>query len=234
VNASPTPAAVLIDLYDTLVWGEWPLLRADIAARLAVPSEVLQAAYDRTRPARGVGTAPSEEEDMAGVLGALDREPDPALIAELLELERSSLVLRVHLFEDSIPVLREFRRRGARTAVVSNCSRSTRPVVDRLGLEDEVDAVVLSCEVGAVKPDPAIYRTALDRLGAIPAEAAYVDDQSVYCDGATALGMRTFLIRREGLTDPPSGSAISAIVGHQVIGDLTQLLAPSGSKRWPT
>jgi HAD superfamily hydrolase (TIGR01509 family) len=223
VKSQAEPAAVLIDLYDTLVWGEWPLLREDLAARLDVSAEALQAAYDRTRPARGVGTAPSEEEDMAGVLTALDLAADPALIAELLDLERRSLARRVHLYDDSLPVLRELRRRGVGTAVVSNCSRSTRGVVDRLGLEDEVDAVVLSCEVGAIKPDPAIYLTALDRLGARPQESAFIDDQLVYCDGAAALGMRTFLILRDEHGAPNTANAVAD--GHRVITTLSALLA---------
>ena len=74
----------------------------------------------------------------------------------------------VHLWEDSLPTLRELRARGLRTAIVSNCDHSTRPIVDELGLEREADAVVLSFEVGVAKPDPGIYRAALDALDARP------------------------------------------------------------------
>ena len=214
------PTAVLIDLYDTLVWGEWPGLRDTMAARIGITSAALQSAFDSTRPSRGVGSFAGAEEDMASVLEACGLDPEPGLVGELLELERSSLLTRIHLFEDSIPVLRALRARGIRTALVSNCSRSTRPVVDDLGLEREMDAVVLSFEVGAAKPDAAIYRTALDRLRAEPDEAAFVDDQSVYCDGAAALGMRTYLIQR----DASLGDGVSTD-GHTLIPDLAALLA---------
>ena len=81
--------------------------------------------------------------------------------------------------------------RGVKTALVSNCSHSTRPVVERLGLEEVFDRVVLSFEVRAMKPDPAIYRAALEQLGGVPPErAVFVDDQPPYCDGATAVGTR--------------------------------------------
>jgi HAD superfamily hydrolase (TIGR01509 family) len=220
MSAAEAPTAVLIDLYDTLVWGEWPGLRDTMAARIGISSAALQSAFDSTRPSRGVGSFAGAEEDMASVLEACGLEPQPALVAEILELERSSLLTRIHLFEDSIPVLRALRARGVRTALVSNCSRSTRPVVDDLGLDREMDAVVLSFEVGAAKPDAAIYRAALDRLGAEPAGAAFVDDQSVYCDGAAALGMRTYLIQR----DPSLDDRVSTD-GHTLIPDLAALLA---------
>jgi len=220
MGSADAPAAVLIDLYDTLVWGEWPGLRETMAARIGITSEDLQAAFDSTRPSRGVGSYAGAEEDMASVLAATGLEPEPGLISELLELERSSLLTRIHLYEDSIPVLRGLRDRGVRTALVSNCSRSTRPVVDGLGLEQEMDAILLSFEVGAAKPDPAIYRAALDRLDVEPAESAFVDDQPVYCDGAAALGMRTYLIRR----DPSEGDPATSD-GQTIIRDLSALLA---------
>ena len=110
----------------------------------------------------------------------------------------------VHLWEDSLPTLRELRARGLRTAIVSNCDHSTRPIVDELGLEREADAVVLSFEVGVAKPDAGIYQAALDALGARPEEAVFVDDQAAYCDGAEAIGIRSFLILRDD-ADPPEG-----------------------------
>lgn len=218
------PAAMLIDLYDTLVWGEWPSLRDAMAARIGVTSSDLQAAYERTRPSRGVGAYDGAAEDMASVLAELGLEPDPALVEDLLETERTSLEIRVHLFDDSIPTLRALRARGIRTGLVSNCSRSTRPVVERLGLEEEVDAVVLSFEIGAAKPEPAIYLHALDRVETSPGDAAFVDDQLVYCDGASAVGMRTYLIRRES---PPAGAddPDPNADGHIVIPNLSALLA---------
>lgn len=223
MGSSELPHAVLIDLYDTLVWGEWPGLRDTMAVRIGITSAALQSAFDSTRPSRGVGSFAGAEEDMASVLEACGLDPEPGLVGELLELERSSLLTRIHLYDDSIPVLRALRAKGVRTALVSNCSRSTRPVVDDLGLQREMDAVVLSFEVGAAKPDAAIYRAALDRLDAEPAGAAFVDDQSVYCEGAAVLGMRTYLIQR----DASLGDRVSTD-GHTVIPNLAALLDIAG------
>lgn len=51
------------------------------------------------------------------------------------------------------------------------------------------DTVVLSSEVGLVKPQPEIYELAAERLGVAPREAVFVDDLPANCDGARAVGM---------------------------------------------
>lgn len=51
------------------------------------------------------------------------------------------------------------------------------------------DEVVLSYEVGTVKPDPAIYQMIVNRLGVLPEEAIFVDDSERYCVAAQDLGI---------------------------------------------
>ena len=51
------------------------------------------------------------------------------------------------------------------------------------------DAVVLSCDLGFVKPDPRMYRAVCERLQVAPEEALYVDDIDRYVAGATDVGM---------------------------------------------
>jgi HAD superfamily hydrolase (TIGR01509 family) len=212
--------AVLLDLYDTIVWSEWFRLRDAIAARIGDEMEAvrLQKAFEQTRPARGVGTFGSVEGDMAAVLEAAGVPYDPALVDELVELESTHLANGVHLYDDAFPVLASLRERGVKTALVSNCSHSTRPVVERLGLDSAFDRVVLSFEVHAMKPEPAIYRAALEQLGVPPGRAVFVDDQPPYCDGATATGMDARLILRAN-EDVPAD-----LLGHQVVTDLRWLL----------
>jgi putative hydrolase of the HAD superfamily len=213
--------AVMLDLYDTIVWSEWFRLRDAVAARIGDDMEAdrLQKAFEQTRPARGVGTFGSVEGDMAAVLEAAGVPYDATLVGELVELERTHLANGVHLYDDVFPALASLRERGVKTALVSNCSHSTRPVVQRLGLDAAFDRVVLSFEARAMKPDPAIYRATLEQLGGVPpARAVFVDDQPTYCDGATAVGLGARLILRKN-EDVPSHRH-----GHQVVTDLGWLL----------
>jgi len=55
--------------------------------------------------------------------------------------------------------------------------------------ESMFDAIVYSHEVGLLKPDPAIYTIACDRLGVEPRDVLFVDDLRANCDGARAAGM---------------------------------------------
>jgi epoxide hydrolase-like predicted phosphatase len=53
------------------------------------------------------------------------------------------------------------------------------------------DATVLSYEAGTVKPDPAIYKMIMNRLGVTPEESIYIDDSERYCIAAEDLGMKS-------------------------------------------
>jgi putative hydrolase of the HAD superfamily len=59
----------------------------------------------------------------------------------------------------------------------------------RLPILERFDALVLSCEVGAVKPEAAIYERALEAAGCAPAAAAFFDDVPAYAQAASALGI---------------------------------------------
>jgi putative hydrolase of the HAD superfamily len=211
--------AVLLDLYDTIVWSDWHRLRDLITARLPIDDATLQSAFESTRPLRGVGMFPDAEGDMAAVLEAAGVAPDPELVRELTEQEQEHLSHGVHLYDDVFPTLQALRARGVKTALVSNCSHSTRPVADRLGLATAFDRVILSFELQAMKPDAAIYQIALAELGGVEAaRAIFVDDQTAYCDGATAVGLNTRLIER------PNQFGGADVHGHQVVTDLSFLL----------
>ena len=213
--------AVLLDLYDTLVRTRWGQLSETITAELGIEKAELFRAYELTRAARGVGAYGSIEGDMTAIVEAVGLDPDPQLIERLLRMEREFSETGVELWEDSVPVLRDLRARGVKSALISNCSHSTRPIVDRLRIDEEFDEILLSFEVGMHKPDPEIYREALRRLGDVaPDRAVFVDDQPAYCDGAATLGIETFLIDRSG-----EGDGVPDLNGHRVIEDLRTLLA---------
>jgi putative hydrolase of the HAD superfamily len=78
--------------------------------------------------------------------------------------------------EGALAALRTLRAAGTATGVVSNFDRRLPPILDGLGLLERLDLVVLPSDAGAAKPDPAIFRLALERLGVDAADAAFVGD----------------------------------------------------------
>jgi putative hydrolase of the HAD superfamily len=214
--------AVLLDLYDTLVWSDWSSWQRRVAERIGVSPQVMARAFDRTRPARSVGAFPDSAAELAASIEAAGVEAEPSLVAEIAANEPAWLLDDIRPYADAMKVVRGLREDGIPTALVSNCSHNTRPVVERLGLAEAFDVLVLSYEVGSVKPEPLIYREALTRVGdPDPARAVFVDDQVRYCDGAAAVGLQTFLILRpeEAAEGRPSSTN-----GHRVIESLEPLL----------
>ena len=118
--------------------------------------------------------------------------------AAAVELERAwERSENFDLYEDALPVLGELRRYGLKIGLVSNGARDLAEFVEHHALA--VDAAVGSRTHGKVKPDPTIFRAALGALDVQPADAVMVGDSlQDDVEGARALGMRAFLVDRDG------------------------------------
>lgn len=57
------------------------------------------------------------------------------------------------------------------------------------------DEIVLSYQIGAIKPEPAMYEAISMKLGVLPEECVFIDDQERYCDGARHSGMKAVVFR---------------------------------------
>jgi HAD superfamily hydrolase (TIGR01509 family) len=99
-------------------------------------------------------------------------------------------------FADTRATLEAVRRRGLKVGVVSNVPADLRPVFAKHGLAGLVDSYTHSFEVGAEKPDPAIFLTAAKSLGVRPSETLMVGDHEVD-RGAERAGMRVFILPTE-------------------------------------
>lgn len=111
-------------------------------------------------------------------------------------------------YADTAAVLASLKRQGLRTAVVSNIAFDVRPAFAALGADGDVDEFVLSFEVGAVKPSPEIFATALERLGIHPDDAAdvlMVGDSEEADGGARALGCAFALVDPLPTNERPDG-----------------------------
>jgi putative hydrolase of the HAD superfamily len=111
-------------------------------------------------------------------------------------------------------VLAALRERGAAIVVVSNWDVSLHDVLERTDLRRLVDGVVTSAEFGAAKPDPRIFRRALEIAGATPAEAVHAgDDVEADVAGARAAGIAAVLVARDGAPAPDGVRAVRTLDG---------------------
>jgi putative hydrolase of the HAD superfamily/hydrolase len=102
--------------------------------------------------------------------------------------------------ERMVGVVRALRGAGVRTALLSNSWGTTGYERDRF--PDLFDAVVISSEVGARKPEPQIYRLAAERLALEPPDCVFLDDLLQNVDGARSVGMEAFVHRNAEFTIP--------------------------------
>lgn len=90
-----------------------------------------------------------------------------------------------------VPVLKTLKARGTRLVLLSNTSVTHFDYVRRrFDVVEIFDAYVLSCEVGAVKPEPAIFEAALDAIQCAPTECFYTDDIAEYVETARGYGLQ--------------------------------------------
>jgi putative hydrolase of the HAD superfamily len=121
--------------------------------------------------------------------------------------------LRFHAFDDVAPALMDLRERRLRLVVVSNWDWSLSDVLGGLGLLPLLDAVITSAEVGAQKPDAAIFAAALAAAGCSAAEAVHVGDSPENdVEGARAVGIRPLLLSRDGGGDLRSLAELPALL----------------------
>jgi putative hydrolase of the HAD superfamily len=198
-----------VDAYDTIVTCDFSVLRREVPALADIPAGVWDTEYGRLGPLLTDGRM-SKTEAFGQILRASGQPAEPGLVGEMVRRDAELLLANAHLYDDVLPFLRTLRSRGIKTAVVSNCTENTRPLLVSLGVDTLADALVLSCEVGAAKPAAEIFRCALDRLGVAVEAAVFVDDQPGYCAGSVAVGISTVQIVRGELDGnvPAAGTRV--------------------------
>jgi FMN phosphatase YigB (HAD superfamily) len=224
-------AAVLFDLFDTLVLfdsNRLPLVEINgkpvrttarlLHQRLAedAPGVTLEACYgalteswraaERLRAAdfREV-TAPERFRDFLRRVGLDPDTAPPALITDLIDTHRRELGRAAEFPAHHGPLLRALGER-ALLAVVSNFdyTPTALDILERAGVADLFQAVVVSDEVGWRKPHPEIFSRALGHLGVEPARALFVGDRAdIDVVGAQRMGMPAVWINREAQPLPP-------------------------------
>ncbi|GIM93715.1 HAD family hydrolase [Paractinoplanes toevensis] len=200
----PAPInAVIFDFHDTLVAGGEPGRWIEDAFRhlatAPTPTEGLPAHLDRLwHHAHTID--PDSERDLSA-----DRHRDvftrtiallPDIAPELIAALYAVLPDQWTVFDDTLPVLRELKARGVKIAVLSNIGLDIRGCLERAGVADLIDAVVLSFEVGLVKPDPAIFAHVLKQLDVRAGETLMVGDSPRDDIGGVSLGIRTLILPR--------------------------------------
>lgn len=125
-------------------------------------------------------------------------DPDDNWVKHTAAVSMNRWQRLVPIHPQTVPLLQKLKSRGVRVGIISNFQHAphVRNVLRRHGLLKILDAVIISGEVRLQKPEPEIFRIALERLGTKPEETLYVGDDPIRdIAGAKSVGMQTRLFQ---------------------------------------
>jgi putative hydrolase of the HAD superfamily len=115
-------------------------------------------------------------------------------------------------FPDVEPTLVLLRDSGIVLGLISNFEEWLERLLERVGLTGYFDVRAISGVEGVEKPDPKIFRLALERAGVEPSDAVYVGDNPEFdTEPAEAIGMLGVLLDRRGRFPDHAGTRITGL-----------------------
>ena len=102
--------------------------------------------------------------------------------------------------KDTIRLIHAVKKKGYRTATLTNVIRPHYMYNWKSGLYGNFDRVFASCVLHMRKPDPNVYKYIIAKLKVSAQECVFIDDQLVNVQGAKKAGMKAFQFRSAGQT----------------------------------
>lgn len=188
--------ALLSDLFSTLIPGgeaERALVNERMGAALGVDAIAFQQAFDAASYERFIGAYGDLPNTLRVIAERCGGSPTDEQVQEATSLRRT---LAQRLLgaapATTLSTLAAFKAAGWRIGLVSNITAETQLQWAGSPLAPYFDTTAFSAEVGAAKPEPAIYLTACNALGVDPTECIYVGDgNDNELPAAASLGMHT-------------------------------------------
>jgi len=123
--------------------------------------------------------------------------PEELILKIMDRLQQLYGGLTFAIFDDVLSTLKELKKQNFTTGLLTNLPSGIDSICENLGVKPYLDFIVTSAEAGADKPNPAIFRLALERAGVKSTEAVHIGDQ-YHLDviGARGVGINTILLDR--------------------------------------
>jgi putative hydrolase of the HAD superfamily len=185
---------VIFDLWNTIAeWPheQWNEVRHRLAERLGLTPEQFDSRW------YGELATLRETRPFSEVLAQLDATPEAA--DEVVSLRREVTRQGLVPVTGAVETITALRERGLKIGLITVCSEDVPLLWDETPFHGLFDAEVFSATCGLRKPDPRIYRLALDGLGVEPEEAVFVGDgANDELAGAERMGMRAIGVDSPG------------------------------------
>jgi epoxide hydrolase-like predicted phosphatase len=179
-----TIKAVFFDLGGVIVRTEFQAPRQQLAERLGMEYDDLdRIVFDSESGRLAALGEVTADQHWISILSRLKR-PDSELSAMRQEFFAGDIVDRT-----LVEYIRSLRGKY-KTGLISNAWSDLRDFIVREKFDDAFDKMIISAEVGAMKPEPKIFQIALEQFGVKPKEAVFVDDFYINIEGCEKVGMK--------------------------------------------
>ena len=176
--------AVFFDLGGVIVRTEFQAPRQQLAERLGMEYEDLsKIVFDSDSGIRASMGEITSADHWASVVKRLKRP------ASELSLIRDEFFAGDIVDRTLVEYIRSLRGKY-KTGLISNAWSDLRDFVVREKFDDAFDKMIISAEVGVMKPEPKIFQIALEQFGVKPKEAVFVDDFYVNIEGCEKVGIK--------------------------------------------
>ncbi|GAA1596285.1 MULTISPECIES: HAD family hydrolase [Kribbella] len=205
---------LLTDLFSTLIPGgdaARDVVNAQMGAALGVDPTAFQRAFDASSYDRFIGAYGDLPATLRLIAERCGGAPTEAQVQKATTLRRTlARRLLTAAPAATLDTLATFKAAGWRIGLVSNITAETQLQWPGSPLAPYFETTAFSAEVGAAKPEPAIYLAACNALGVEPADCLYVGDGSDgELAGAAALGMYVVRTTEHADSDPSwNGSSV--------------------------
>jgi len=243
---------ILFDLYGTLLvygnmqkaWSDWLSTFYHLLKEQGL--NISREAFSKECDGFFSADLPFEKKDHLSALerrilalsSRVHRKLDKETLGHIADTIAQAWQTHIFLDPETIPLLRALKKNKA-LGLVSNFDHPPhiRRILSDNGLAGFFDTIIISSEVGAKKPDPAIFGPALQQIGLSPGQVVYVGDTAADVAGAIAAGIHPVLIDRpENPTDSDAldfqliyrnedlAASLSAQIEVTVISSLPEVL----------
>ena len=116
-------------------------------------------------------------------------ERETGISAEIIKKEMDDVIVS----DQQLVSLIHSLKRKYKIGLLSNAGEYEIEILYKEKLDELFDHITISCRVGVIKPDPAIFYKCLEGLNLKPEEVLFIDDSKVNVDSSKSLGMKGFI-----------------------------------------
>jgi putative hydrolase of the HAD superfamily len=210
--------AIIFDLFGTLSdsydAAAYDTVLREASSLLKIPFEDFLRLWQETAIRRGTGGFKTMKENLEYICREMKVSATPGQISRVMAIRKEYLIKNLAPRPGTIDGLRDLKSEGYILGLISNCTMEIPGLWRETAMAPFFDKTLFSPECGVQKPDPRIFRIAVERLNVKAGECLFIDDNGNNLRAAVSTGMDAILF-----TEPGGEEHIHVMEPQQTVWD---------------